>query len=148
MTSRMRAASETLRQIGPVRMFRPAPIMPLRLTSSCEGARPTRLLTEAGQRMETTVSSPIAQVTRLAATEEADPALDMPGSRSVSYGLQNVPPKELRAPSIAYSDRFAFARMIAPASRNRLTKVASSGGRSFAYSASAPEVVRRSKVSY
>ena len=92
--------------------------MPSGLTSSLVGARPTRLLTAAGQRTETTVSSAIAQVTRLAATEVADPALDMPGSRSVSYGLQKVPPNELRAPSTAYSARFALARMIAPASRS------------------------------
>src|SRR4051812_37187139 len=124
-------------------MLRPAPIIPFRLTSSSVGAIPTRLLTDAGQRMDTTVSSPMAQVTRLAATDDAEPALDIPGSRSVSYGLQNVPPKELRAPSVAYSARFAFARMMAPASRRRLTKVASSGGRSFAYCTSAPEVVRR-----
>jgi hypothetical protein len=84
----------------------------------------------------------------LAATAVADPALDMPGARSVSYGLQNVPPKALRAPSVAYSARFALARTIAPASRSRRTNVASSGGRSFAYCASAPEVVRISKVSY
>ena len=148
MTSRIFAASATLRQIGPVRMFSPAPIMPSRLTSSCVGASPTRLFTAAGHRIDTTVSSPIAQVTRLAATELAEPALDMPGSRSVSYGLQKVPPNELRAPSTAYSARFAFARMIAPASRNRRTNVASSGGRSFAYCASAPDVVRMSKVSY
>src|SRR5665213_3678534 len=102
MTSRIFAASCTLRQIGPVRMLRPAPIIPVLLTNSSVGANPTRLLTDAGHRMETTVSSPIAQVTRFAATEVAEPALDMPGSRSVSYGLQNVPPKELRAPSVAY----------------------------------------------
>ena len=34
--------------------------------------------------------------------------------------------------------RFALARMIAPASRRRLTKVASSGGRSFAYARPRP----------
>src|SRR5215471_6158355 len=113
-------------------MLKPAPIIPFRLTSSSVGASPTRLLTDAGQRIDTTVSSPIAQVTRLAATELAEPALDIPGSRSVSYGLQKVPPKELRAPSTAYSARLAFARMIAPASRRRFTNVASSGGRSFA----------------
>src|SRR5512132_1330088 len=114
-------------------MFKPAPIIPSRLTNSGVGAKPTRLLTDAGHRIDTTVSSPIAQVTRFAATDVAEPALDIPGSRSVSYGLQNVPPKELRAPSTAYSARFAFARMIAPVSLSRLTNVASSGGRSFAY---------------
>ena len=92
ITSSTFAASCTVRQTGPVRVFRPAPIMPSRLTSSCVGARPTMLLTAAGQRMETTVSSAIAQVTRLAATDVPDPALDMPGARSVSYGLQKVPP--------------------------------------------------------
>src|SRR6185437_4638548 len=132
MTSSIVAASCTLRQIGPARMLRPVPIMPLRLTSSSVGAIPTRLLTDEGQRIDTTVSSPIAQVTRLAATEVADPALDIPGSRSVSYGLQKVPPKELRAPSVAYSARLALARMMAPAALSRLTKVASCGGRSLA----------------
>src|SRR5689334_25144869 len=129
-------------------MLRPAPIIPLRLTSSSVGARPTRLFTDAGQRIETTVSSPIAHVTRFAATEVAEPALDIPGSRSVSYGLQKVPPNELRAPSTAYSARLAFARIIAPASRSRFTNVASSGGRSLAYGTSPPDVVRMSKVSY
>src|SRR3954468_2959320 len=129
-------------------MLIPAPIIPSWLTSSTVGAIPTRLFTDDGQRIETTVSSPMAQVTRLAAAEVAEPALDIPGSRSVSYGLQNVPPYELRAPSTAYSARFAFARMIAPASRSRLTNVASSGGRSFAYCTSPPAVVRISNVSY
>src|SRR6266550_3655482 len=89
MTSSIFAASCALRQIGPVRMLRPAPIIPFRLTSSSVGASPTRLLTDAGHRIDTTVSSPIAQVTRFAATELAEPALDIPGSRSVSYGLQS-----------------------------------------------------------
>ena len=128
MTSRIFAASATLRQIGPMRMFSPAPIMPSRLTSSCVGASPTRLFTAAGHRIDTTVSSPIAQVTRLAATELAEPALDMPGSRSVSYGLQKC--AERAARTVHGVRQFAFARMIAPASRNRRTNVASSGGRS------------------
>src|SRR4030095_14961329 len=110
MTSRIRAVSSTVRHIGPTRMLRPAPIMPSVLTSSFVGASPTMLLTAEGQRTETTVSSPIAHVTRLAATDVPDPALDIHGSRSVSYGLQNVPPKELRAPSVAYSAMLALAR--------------------------------------
>ena len=72
----------------------------------------------------------------------------MPGARSVSYGLQKVPPNELRPQSVAYSAMLAFASTIAPASRNRFTNVASSGGRSFAYWTSAPDVVRMSNVSY
>src|SRR5436305_10576644 len=123
-------------------MLTPAPIIPSVLTSSFVGARPTMLLTAAGQRTDTTVSSPIAHITRLAATDDPEPALDIPGSRSVSYGLQNVPPNELRAPSTAYSARLALATMMAPASRNFATKVASCGGRSLAYCTSAPDVGR------
>src|SRR5438093_10509917 len=115
----MRAASSTVRHIGPTRMLRPAPIIPRVLTSSLVGASPTRLFTADGQRTETTVSSPIAHVTRFAATDDADPALDMPGSRPASYGLQNAPPKELRAPSTACSATVALARTIAPACRQR-----------------------------
>src|SRR5687767_9353555 len=101
--------------------------MPSRLMSSCVGAMPTALLARAGPRIDEPVSSAIAQVTRFAATEEPEPALELLGLRSVSYGLQNVPPNELRAPPFAYSARFALARIMAPASRKRVTKVASSG---------------------
>src|SRR5215468_4936824 len=98
--------------------------------------------------MDPPVSSPIEHVTRLAATDDPEPPLEVPGLRCVSYGLQKGPPKELREFGVPISPRFALARMIAPASRSRLTKVASRGGRSFAYAASIPPVVRISKVSY
>src|SRR5207253_5734049 len=98
--------------------------------------------------MEPPVSSPIAHVTRLAETDAPEPPLEVPGLRSVSYGLQNGPPKELREFGVPISPRFALARMIAPASLRRLTKLASRGGRSFAYAASMPAVVRISNVSY
>src|SRR5262249_22032451 len=98
--------------------------------------------------MEPPVSSPIEHVTRFAATDDPEPPLDVPGLRSVSYGLQKAPPKELREVGVPISPRFALARMIAPASRSRFTKVASRGGRSFAKPASMPAVVRISKVSY
>src|SRR5260221_12277944 len=84
----------------------------------------------------------MAHVTRLAPTDEPEPALDVPVARSVSYGLQLTPPNGLRMPT------FAFARMMAPASRIRVMNVASCGGRSFAYATSAPDVVRMSTVSY
>jgi hypothetical protein len=42
------------------------------------------LLFFAGSRTEVPVSSPIAQVTKLAATAMPDPPLEAPGSRSVS----------------------------------------------------------------
>src|SRR5215468_12244245 len=98
--------------------------------------------------MDPPVSSPMEQVTRFAAVDDPEPPLEVPGLRSVSYGLQNGPPKELREFGVPISPRFALATMIAPASRRRLTKVASCGGRSFAKAASMPAVVRMSKVSY
>jgi len=58
--------------------------MPSRLMSSCVGAMPTALLARAGPRIEEPVSSAIAHVTRLAATDEPDPALELLGLRSVS----------------------------------------------------------------
>src|SRR5215831_7626617 len=106
--------------------------MPTRLTSSSVPAMPTALFALAGPRIDEPVSSAIAQVTRFAPTDEPEPELEPRGILSVSYGLQNVPPKELRGTADAYSPRLDFAKMIAPASRNFLTNVESSGGRSLA----------------
>src|SRR5690349_6068324 len=122
--------------------------MPLRLTSSSVAAIPTELAALAGPRIDEPDSSAMAHVTRFAPTADPEPELDPRGLRSVSYGLQNVPPNELRGIAEAYSPRFDFARMMAPAARSRATNVESSGGRSFAYAASAPDVVRMSNVSY
>src|SRR5262245_35375417 len=141
MTSSTRAASATVRQIGPTRVLIPIWIIPLRLTSSSVAAMPTALAALAGPRMDEPDSSAIAHVTRFAPTEEPDPELEPRGLRSVSYGLQKVPPYELRGTPEAYSPRLDLARMIAPAARKRATKVESVGGRSFAYGTSAPDVV-------
>src|SRR5690348_10846482 len=123
MTSRTRAASSTVRQAGPTRSVSgPAPIMPSRLTRPCDGENPTQLFRRDGMRIERLPSSDMAHVTRLAATDDAEPPLDPPTSRVVLYALHMVPPKALRLPD-AYSPRLALARMIAPASRSRLTTV-------------------------
>ena len=66
MTCSTRAASSTVRQIGPTRVLMPAWIMPSRLTSSCVGEMPTALAARAGLRIEAPVSSAIAHVTRFA----------------------------------------------------------------------------------
>src|SRR5262245_47782947 len=88
--------------------------------------RATTSLRQAGWRHDPPVSSQIEHATRLAATDAAEPELDPPVSREVSYGLQLWPAQELRAPApnsrlVAfalppglplpplYSDRFAFA---------------------------------------
>src|SRR3981189_882534 len=119
--------------------------MPWGVTGPCAGARPTTMFFLVGGRREPPVSSAIAHVTRLAPTDEPDPLLDVPAERSVSYGLQLTPPNGLREMPVP---TFAFARMMAPASRIRLMNVASRGGRSLAYATSAPAVVRMSNVSY
>jgi hypothetical protein len=144
----MRAASLTVRHIGPTRVLRPRWIMPEALASSRVGTTPTTSLNEAGLTIEPPVSSPIAHVTKFIETDVAEPPLEPPGSRVVSYGLHSVPPNELRAAPPAYSSRFALARMIAPALRRRSTTVASLGGRSLAQATSPPEVLRMSTVSY
>src|SRR3954462_490169 len=117
----MRAASVTVRQIGPTRGFSPRWIMPRARAPSGGGTMPTTSLNDDGLTIEPPVSSPIAQVTKFIETEVAEPPLEPPGSRVVSYGLHSVPPKELRAAPPAYSSRFALARMIAPALRRRST---------------------------
>src|SRR3954468_1890723 len=132
MTSRTRAASLTVRQMGPTRVLMPICTMPLRGTSSSVPAIPTALAALAGPRIDEPDSSAMAQVTRFAPTAEPEPELEPRGILSVSYGLQNVPPNELRGVAEAYSPRLALARMMAPALRKRSTKVESSGGRSLA----------------
>src|SRR5579864_3000523 len=108
-----------------------AGMMPARLTRLWVATMPTRLPFEAGLRADGPVSSPTAQVTRLAATAAPEPPLERPALREVSYGLHVVPPNVLRSPE-AYSPMLALARMMAPAARSRATTPASCGGRSFA----------------
>jgi hypothetical protein len=92
----MRAASSTVRQIGPSLTVRPGPFIPDRLMSSCVGASPTTLVDDEGTRIDVPVSSPMAQVTRFADTPTAEPELDPLGVRSVSYWLHTTPPNALR----------------------------------------------------
>ncbi len=81
----IRAASSTVRQIGPVLVVSPSPVIPVRLVSSTVGDSPTTLLDDDGIRIDVPVSSPMAQVTRFADTLTAEPELDPRGVRSVSY---------------------------------------------------------------
>src|SRR5580704_13545356 len=86
----------------------------------------TMSLRQAGCRQEPPVSSQMEHCTKFAATPAAEPELDPPVSRAVSYGLQAEPPHVLRAPApyarpvdfaappgsplpALYSSRFAFA---------------------------------------
>src|SRR5260370_33534501 len=78
---------------GSAPMAPPYGINPFVVTSA------TTALRHAGWRQEPPVSSQIEHSTRLAATDAADPELDPPVSRAVSYGLDEGPPHVQRAPA-------------------------------------------------
>src|SRR5262245_43136471 len=104
---------------------------------------------DAGLWQDPPVCSQTEQVTRLAATDAAEPPLEPVVSRSVSYGLQVVPPHEPRdaeprklidvedeptglpLPAL-YSLDSALAYMIAPLLRSSATIVESFGAASIA----------------
>src|SRR5262245_32587771 len=132
MTPNTMLASFTVRHRIPGRsLVSEAGIMPPRLTKLCVATTPTRLLLAAGLRVDGPVSSPIAHITRFAATAAPEPPLERPALRIVQYGLQVVPPKVLRSPP-ASSPILALARIIAPAFLRRATTSASLGGLSLA----------------
>src|SRR5262249_34701927 len=102
---------------------------PARLTRPCVGAIATMLEFDAGFRIDTPVSSASASIVRFAATAAAEPPLDPPGMREVSYALLVWPPSGLRPIlPLPNASRLDLARMIAPAWRNLATTVASAGG--------------------
>src|SRR6266851_3299530 len=107
--SSTRAASSTVRHWMPARSkYGSAPIAPPYGSNPFVVTSATTALRHAGWRQEPPVSSQIEHSTRLAATDAADPELDPPVSRAVSYGLQEVPPHVLRAPA-PYSRAVGFA---------------------------------------
>src|SRR4051794_16678193 len=107
--------------------------MPVRLIRPSVGLMPTRPLTLAGDTIDPSVSVPTPAAARLAATATAVPELDPDGLRSSAYGLRVCPPRALQPldecvdRKLAHSLRFVFARITAPASRNRATRNASRG---------------------
>ena len=62
-------------------------ITPLRLTRPRVGRMPTRLLADAGERIDWPVSLPVPRRAKLAATAAPVPPLDPPGVRVRSYGF-------------------------------------------------------------
>ena len=75
--------------------------------------------------IEPSVSVPIADAARLAATAAPEPELEPPGLRSSTYGLRVCRPRPLQPldervdRKFAHSLRFVLPRMTAPASRSR-----------------------------
>src|SRR6266852_861984 len=119
MASSIKAASDTVRVIGPaISCVSAAGMIPLRLTRPRVGRRPTTSQADAGERIELTVSDPRPTATMFAATATAVPPLDPPGVRERSYGFLVCPPKELTVvPARASSCKLVLPRMIIPASR-------------------------------
>ena len=144
----MRAASSTVRVIGPISScVELKGMMPSRLISPRVGRSPTMPVAEAGERIDCPVSLPVPSTAKFAAMAAPVPPLDPPAVRVRSYGFLVCPPSELTVvPVSASSVRLAFAMMIAPASLNRFTTNASSGGTDLA-SVTEPPVVGMSAVS-
>src|ERR1700677_975217 len=130
----MTAASRTDVAIGPaVSCTAERGTMPVLLTRPAVGLIPTTPQALDGETIEPSVSVPTASGARPAETPDADPELDPDGFRSRAYGLAVGPPT-VHQPLLdrverkfAHSDRFAFAKMIAPAARSREMTNASGG---------------------
>src|ERR1700693_3581545 len=104
-TASRAAASATQVPIGPaVSCTGEMGTMPRRLTRPLVGLMPTTPQALAGQRIEPSVSVPIASGARPAATPAADPELDPDGLRSSAYGLAVWPPS-VDQPLVEWVDR-------------------------------------------
>ena len=107
--------------------------IPVRLTRPAVGLTPTTPQALDGETIEPSVSVPTASGASPADTPAADPELDPDGLLSSTYGLLACPPRDDQPllewvdRKFAHSDRFAFARITAPAARSRETMKASGG---------------------
>src|SRR5437763_656867 len=105
MAPRTRAASRTVRVIGPgVSWLWLIGTIRLRLTRPTLGLKPTMPLIEAGQVTEPSVSVPIAAAVMPAATAAPLPLEEPQGLRLSANGLRVWPPTALQ-PEIELSER-------------------------------------------
>ena len=82
MTSSMRAASSTVRVIGPISSCVALNgMMPSRLISPRVGRNPTRLVADAGERIDWPVSLPVPSTAKFAAIAAPVPPLEPPAVR-------------------------------------------------------------------
>src|SRR2546429_4067899 len=121
----MIATSVTVRHIGPaVSWLCAIGIIPSCETNPTVGLSPTLRLFPEGQTTEPSVSVPTVAAQRLAAAATAEPELDPHGSKLRRYGSRVKPPRALqplngaKPREFAHSERFAFPRITAPASRH------------------------------
>src|SRR5680860_1788401 len=121
------AASSNVRAHGPAwSRLEASATSPYRETPPYVGLTPTVPVTAAGWRIEPPVSVPTARGASKAATAADDPPPAPPGMRSVSHGLRVGPNAENSVDDpIANSSMFVLPRITQPASRRRLTTVAS-----------------------
>src|SRR5680860_1499753 len=124
------AASSNVRAHGPSwSRLEASATSPYRETPPYVGLTPTVPVTAAGWRIEPPVSVPTARGASKAATAADDPPPEPPGMRSVSHGLRVGPNAENSVDDpIANSSMFVLPRITQPASRRRVTTVASYGG--------------------
>src|SRR5262245_10314006 len=93
---------------------------------------PTTPQSAAGWRTDPPVSDPKAKGAKPAATDAAEPPLEPPGTRDTSFGFRVGPNAEFSVDEpIANSSRLVLPMTTAPASRKRVTTVASYGGGQF-----------------
>src|SRR5918999_5847195 len=91
---------------------------------------PTTPHRAAGWRMEPPVSEPRPRAAKPAATAAALPPLEPPATREASCGFRVGPKAECSVDEpMANSSRLVLPTTTAPASRRRVTTVASYGGR-------------------
>ena len=148
VASSITARSVTVRVRGPaISWVCERGTTPSRLDRPSVPRSPTRLLCIDGIRMDPQVSLPMPAAEKLAAMAAPVPPLEPPGFRDVSYGFRVCPPSELTVViPRANSWRLVLPRITAPASRNRRTWKASSGGLTLAI-AIEPFVVGRPAMS-
>src|SRR5918911_2568369 len=109
-------------------------MIPARLTRLTVGLIPTSEHAADGERMDPSVSVPMAAAQRLAAAATAEPELEPEGVRSSAYGLRHCPPRPLQPleecveRKFAHSLRLVLPRITAPAARSRLATNASRAG--------------------
>ena len=128
MVPKVMAASDTVREMGPIVSMDHVPRMrPYRLTRPQLGLRPTRPLQLAGPLMEPPVSSPREVAQRKAPAAAAEPLLDPPVYMSRFQGLRALP-NRWSEPVMANSDMLVLPRRIAPALFRLAMAVASSVG--------------------
>src|SRR5262245_41691986 len=121
-------------------------MIPVRPTSPTVGLIPTTPHTDAGHKIDPSVSVPTATAHKLDETATAEPELDPDGLRSSAYGFRVNPPRPLHPPvewlprMLLHSVRFVLPISTAPALRSCFTTNESSGGFD-PTSASDPDVV-------